>query len=190
MPTWRWPAPSSSSRSCSGASSIPWPTGKAGLAQVSWSDLTPLVGAWIGFGLFIIVASTIVALHADRLAHRHRQKVRTDYFEHVLQLPLNYHTGTHSGRLVKIMLTGTTTLWSLWLSFFRDHLTSFVSLIVLMPMTLFINWRFGLLLIALCVVFAVLIAFVLHHTEKLQGRLKATIPTWPSVPATRWAISR
>jgi ATP-binding cassette, subfamily B, beta-glucan exporter len=146
--------------------------GQGGTRQVSWSDLIPLVGAWIGFGLFIIVASTIVALHADRLAHRHRQKVRTDYFEHVLQLPLNYHTGTHSGRLVKIMLTGTTTLWSLWLSFFRDHLTGLVSLIVLMPMTLFINWRFGLLLMALCIVFAVLIAFVLHRTEKLQGQVE------------------
>ena len=79
---------------------------------MSWLDLLPLVGAWVGFGLFIIVCSTLVALHADRLAHRHSQKVRTDYFEHVLQLPLSYHTGTHSGRLMKVMLTGTNTLWS------------------------------------------------------------------------------
>src|SRR5207237_4873237 len=122
---------------------------QGGARQISWPDLVPLVGAWVGFGLFIIVCSTLVALHADRLAHRHSQKVRADYFEHVLQLPLGYHTGTHSGRLMKIMLTGTNTLWSLWLSFFRENLTSFVSLLVLMPMTVFINWRFGLLLIAL-----------------------------------------
>ena len=44
-----------------------------------------------GFGLFIIVCGTLVALHADRLAHRQRQVVMTDYFEHVLQLPLSYH---------------------------------------------------------------------------------------------------
>ena len=31
----------------------------------------------------------LVALHADRLAHRRRQAVLTDYFEHVLQLPLS-----------------------------------------------------------------------------------------------------
>src|SRR5439155_27054568 len=61
---------------------------QSGTRSVSWSDLLPLVGAWVGFGLFIIVAGTMVALHADRLAHRHSQKVRTDYFEHVLQLPL------------------------------------------------------------------------------------------------------
>src|SRR4051812_1720927 len=129
---------------------------QGGSRVVSWPELMPLVSAWVGFGLFIIVASTLVALHADRLAHRHSQKVRTDYFEHVLQLPLSYHTGTHSGRLMKIMLTGTNTLWSLWLSFFRDHLTSFVSLLILMPFTIFLNWRFGLLLMGLCGVFAIL----------------------------------
>ena len=145
---------------------------QGGARVVAWPDLIPLVAAWVGFGLFIIVCSTLVALHADRLAHRHSQKVRTDYFEHVLQLPLSYHTGTHSGRLMKVMLTGTTTLWSLWLSFFREHLTSFVSLLVLMPLTLFLNWRFGVLLIALCGVFAILIALVLYKSETLQRKVE------------------
>jgi ATP-binding cassette subfamily B protein len=146
---------------------------QGGTRTVSWSDVIVLVGAWVVFGLFIIGSSVLVALHADRLAHRHSQKVRTDYFEHVLQLPLSYHTGTHSGRLMKIMLTGTNTLWALWISFFRENLTSFVSLLVLMPLTLFINWRFGLLLMLLCLIFAALIAFVLNHTEKLQLQVES-----------------
>jgi ATP-binding cassette, subfamily B, beta-glucan exporter len=145
------------------------PNAPGAARNVSWPDVLPLVAAWTGFGLFSIVASTLVALHSDRLAHRHYQVVRTNYFEHVLQLPLSYHTGTHSGRLMKIMITGTNTLWSLWLSFFRDHLSSFVQLIVLMPLTLYINWRFALMLMALCVVFAALIALVLRKTEKLQS---------------------
>jgi glucan exporter ATP-binding protein len=145
---------------------------QGGARQISWPDLVPLVGAWVGFGLFIIVCSTLVALHADRLAHRHSQKVRADYFEHVLQLPLGYHTGTHSGRLMKVMLTGTNTLWSLWLSFFREHLVSFVSLLVLMPLTVIINWRFGVLLVGLCFVFAILIALVLRKSEKLQSTVE------------------
>ena len=145
---------------------------QGGARQVSWPDLLPLVGAWVGFGLFIIVCGTLVALHADRLAHRHSQKVRTDYFEHVLQLPLSYHTGTHSGRLMKVMITGTNTLWGLWLSFFREHLVSFVSLLVLMPLTLFLNWRFGILLMILCGVFAILIALVLRKSEKLQSAVE------------------
>jgi ATP-binding cassette, subfamily B, beta-glucan exporter len=142
------------------------------LSQLSLSHLMLLVGAWVGFGLFTIVCSTLVALHADRLAHRQYQVVRTIFFEHVLQLPLSYHTGSHSGRLVKAMMTGTNTLWGLWLSFFREHFASLVSLVVLLPLTLFINWRYGLLLIALCGVFAVLIAFVVGKSERLQSQVE------------------
>ena len=109
-----------------------------------------LLGAWAGFALFTIVAGTLIALHADRLSHRRYQVVRTIFFEHVLQLPLSYHTGAHSGRLVKVMVTGTNTLWSLWLSFFREHFVSIISLVVLLPATLLVDWRYGLLLVILC----------------------------------------
>jgi ATP-binding cassette subfamily B protein len=145
---------------------------QARISQLAWRDLMVLVGAWVGFGLFIIVCSTLVALHADRLAHRQYQVVRTMFFEHVLQLPLSYYTGSHSGRLVKVMMTGTNTLWSLWLSFFREHFASFISLIVLLPLTLFINWRYGLMLILLCAVFAVVIGLVIHKSERLQSTVE------------------
>jgi ATP-binding cassette subfamily B protein len=139
---------------------------------LNWSDLSFYVGAWVGFALFTIVASTVVSLYADRLAHRHYQAVRADYFEHILQLPLSYHTGTHSGRLMKVMITGTNTLWGLWLSFFREHLTSLVTLFVLMPLTVFLNWRYALTLIILACIFAFLIAFVLRKTDQLQGTVE------------------
>jgi ATP-binding cassette, subfamily B, beta-glucan exporter len=145
---------------------------QARMSQLAWQDLMMLVGAWVGFGLFIIVCSTLVALHADRLAHRQYQVVRTMFFEHVLQLPLSYYTGSHSGRLVKVMMTGTQTLWSLWLSFFREHFASFISLIVLLPLTLFINWRYGLMLILLCSVFAAVIGLVIHKSERLQSTVE------------------
>ena len=32
--------------------------------------LAPLLGAWVAFGLFIIVAGTVIAWFADRLAHQ------------------------------------------------------------------------------------------------------------------------
>ncbi len=142
------------------------------VAELAWNDLMVLMGAWVGFGLFIIVCSTLVALHADRLSHRRYQAVRTIFFEHVLQLPISFYTGSHSGRLVKVMMTGTNTLWGLWLAFFRDHFASFVSLVVLLPVTLFINWRYGLLLIVLCLLFAVLIALVVRKSERLQSKVE------------------
>src|SRR5215471_6978432 len=142
------------------------------ISQLSLRELMILVGAWVAFGLFTIVCSTLVALHADRLAHRQYQVVRTLFFEHVLQLPLSFYTGSHSGRLVKVMMTGTSTLWGLWLAFFREHFASLISLIVLLPLTLFINWRYGLLLIVLCAIFSVLIAFVIGKSERLQSTVE------------------
>src|SRR5580692_1080713 len=97
--------------------------------------LAPLLGAWVAFGLFIIVSGTVIAWFADRLAHRRRNLVLADYFEHVLQLPLAYHSGAHSGRQMKVMLTGTDTLWWLWVSFFREHFAAFVFICVLLPAT-------------------------------------------------------
>jgi glucan exporter ATP-binding protein len=142
------------------------------LTDLSWPLLLTLVGSWTGFGLFSIICGALVALHADRLAHRQRQVVMTGYFEHVLQLPLSYHDAFHSGRLMKVMLTGTNALWGLWLWFFRENLTAFISLIILLPLTLALNWRYGLLLIVLCVIFTVLIALVLGKSEQLQRKVE------------------
>ena len=134
----------------------------------SWPPLLPLVAAWVGFGLFMIVCSALVALYADRLAHRRRQAVLTEFFEHVLQLPLSFHGGTHSGRLMKVMLSGTDTLWGLWLGFFREDFVALVSIFVLMPMSLYLNWRLGMLLIGLCLIFVALNIWVLRRTQALQ----------------------
>jgi ATP-binding cassette subfamily B protein len=134
--------------------------------------LTPLILAWIGFGLFTIVAGVIVALHADRLAHRRRVAVMAGYFEHVLYLPMSFHTDTHSGRVLKVMIEGTNGMKDLWLAFFREHCAAFVSLIVFLPLTMFLNWRLGLMLVILVAVFAVLTAFVLNKTENLQGEVE------------------
>src|SRR5579859_5788411 len=41
-------------------------------APVGWSDLLPKILAWAGAGLFTIAAGVLVAMHADRLAHRRR----------------------------------------------------------------------------------------------------------------------
>jgi glucan exporter ATP-binding protein len=134
--------------------------------------LAPLIGTWVGFGLFVIACSTLVAWFADRLSHQRRNMVLTDYFEHVLQLPLAYHSGAHSGRQMKIMLTGTDTLWWLWLSFFREHFAAFVFIALLLPATLLLNWRLALPLIVLCVAFTVLTVFIIRKSFGLQREVE------------------
>jgi ATP-binding cassette, subfamily B, beta-glucan exporter len=134
--------------------------------------LAPLVGAWVGFGLFIIFAGTLVAWFADRLAHQRRNLVLADYFEHVLQLPLAYHSGAHSGRQIKVMLAGTDTLWWLWVSFFREHFAAFVFIALLLPASLALNWRLALPLIALCLGFVALTMIVMQRAFALQSAVE------------------
>src|SRR5512141_3119237 len=83
-------------------------SGKPQTGPLSSNSAWPLLGAWVAFGLFTIACSAWVAL-------RQRQAALPDSFEHIRQLPLTFHTGTHSGRLMKVMLNGTDSLWRLWL---------------------------------------------------------------------------
>jgi len=74
---------SAASSTCSPASRRPGP--------LSSSSAWPLLAAWVAFGLFTILCSAAVcAQNADKLAHRQRQAVLTDYFEHIMQLPLTF----------------------------------------------------------------------------------------------------
>ena len=110
-------------------------------AALTWGDLLPTVAAWAGFGLFSIFASMAVGLNADRLAHRSRLDAMAEYFDHVLDLPLSFHSNVHSGRLLQSMLEGASAMFGLWLSFFRENCASFFALLLLLPATLLYNWR-------------------------------------------------
>ncbi|MCW2285980.1 ATP-binding cassette subfamily B protein [Rhodoblastus acidophilus] len=141
-------------------------------ASAAWLSLQPLVIAWVGFGLFSIIAAVTVALHSDRLAHRRRLGVMADYFDHILELPLSFHTSTHSGRLLKVMLDAANGMFFIWLSFFRENCASMVALFVLLPGTLFLNWRLGLILVVLVAFFGGLTAFVIRRTHGLQANVE------------------
>ena len=137
-----------------------------------WESVKPLLSLWIGFGLFTIVCSTLIALFSDRLAHGRRHAVMNEYVAHVLHLPMSQLSKTHSGKLMKVMTQGTDALWSLWLSFFREQLVGFFSLAVLMPIAFFINWQLASILMALGVFFVLLSYSILRKTQKLQQQIE------------------
>jgi ATP-binding cassette subfamily B protein len=132
-----------------------------------------ILALWALVGLGGIGLSILVAWQADRLAHRRRLGALAAFFEHVLQLPPAFHDANHSARLLKIMLTGADHLFAVWLGFFREHLASLVSLLVLLPATLFLNWRLALLLIALVALFALVTGLVIHRTHTLQWEVES-----------------
>ncbi|HEX2941522.1 MAG TPA: glucan ABC transporter ATP-binding protein/ permease [Rhodopila sp.] len=133
-----------------------------------WHQATGLLGVWAAVGLGSIGASMAVALMADRLAHRARKREMQAFFTHALSLPPAFHGARHSGALMRVFLSGSDTLFGLWLGFFRDQLVTFASAVVLLPLTLLLNWRLGLALMALVVVFCVLTALVIRKTEAKQ----------------------
>ncbi|WP_376092026.1 glucan ABC transporter ATP-binding protein/ permease [Roseomonas sp. CCTCC AB2023176] len=138
-----------------------------------WAQAINLLLVWAAVGVTGIGANVAVSLLSDRMAHRNRLSVMNRYFQHVLAMPLSFHGDTQSGRLMKVMLVGADHLFSIWLNFFREHLTTFIGLVVLLPMTLLMNWRLGLVLVALVVVFAAVSAWVISKTWEAQERVEA-----------------
>jgi ATP-binding cassette, subfamily B, beta-glucan exporter len=141
--------------------------------DVLWVQAAGLLALWAVVGAGGIASNAAVAVQAERLAHRHRLHAMGRYFSHVLTLPLAFHGDTHSGRLIKTMISGTECLFGTWLVFFRDQLATLIAVLVLMPLTLLVNWRLALVLIALVAVFAAVTAFVIRKTEAGQRQVES-----------------
>ncbi len=111
-----------------------------------------IIGLWAALGLFGIVASMIVAIAADRLAHRRRLAAMGLAFERAIILPVSYHAEKGSGTVVRAILAGTDSLFWLWLSFMREQLTAFVGILFLVPTAISMDWRMALILAGVLVI--------------------------------------
>jgi glucan exporter ATP-binding protein len=130
------------------------------------------IGSWAGFGLTGIVAGVTVSLQADRLAHRRRLAALAQFFEHAVGLPLAFHGEHHTGRLLRIMHSGGSSLFNIWLGFLRDHLVTLLSIVVMLPVALSINWKLALLMTTLMVSFAAFNAVAMRRTRHAQQQVE------------------
>ena len=73
------------------------------------------IGAWAGLGLFGIFASVIVAVVADRMAHRRRLAVMAEAFDKAITLPISYHAQAGTGATIRNILAGSDALSGTWL---------------------------------------------------------------------------
>jgi glucan exporter ATP-binding protein len=137
-----------------------------------WHQALLLLAVWAAVGVVGIGGNIFVSVQTERLSHRHRIAAMSKYFRHVLTLPLSFHGEAHSGRVIKTMLSGTDALFGTWLVFFRDQLSTLLSAVVLLPLTLFLNWRLALVLIVLIVLFLGVTALVVRKTEAAQRRVE------------------
>ncbi|HUW79805.1 MAG TPA: ABC transporter transmembrane domain-containing protein, partial [Acidocella sp.] len=131
-----------------------------------------LLTLWAGIGLLSIGANIMLAVQAERLAHRNRLTAMAKFFRHVLSLPPAFHRDRQSGRLMKMMLSGADGLFWMWLSFFREHLATLLGTIVLLPLTIILNWQLAIALIVLVVVFCTFTILVISRTESAQRQVE------------------
>lgn len=131
-----------------------------------------LIGLWAGLGLFGIFASVIVAVAADRLAHRRRLIAMAQAFEQAITLPISYHARKGSGAVIRAIQQGTDCLFGLWLTFMREHLAALVSIALLIPTAIAIDSRMAALLFSLGAVYLVANTFVFKRTIDQQGEVE------------------
>ncbi len=131
-----------------------------------------LLGIWAVIGLCGIGANIAMAMQAERLAHGNRLRAMAKFFRHVLSLPPSFHRERQSGRLLKMMLSGADGLFWMWLSFFREHLATFLATMILLPLTIILNWQLAIALIVLVVVFCIFTVLVIAKTETAQRQVE------------------
>ena len=131
-----------------------------------------LIAIWAGLGLFGILAGVIVAVAADRLAHRRRLIALSGAFERAITLPLSYHARKGSGTVIRSIQQGTDCLFGLWLAFMRDHLAALVSVGFLVPTALSLDSRMAAVLLALGAIYLAANMFVFKRTIDQQSEVE------------------
>jgi ATP-binding cassette, subfamily B, beta-glucan exporter len=131
-----------------------------------------VIALWAALGLIGIVAGVIVAVVADRLAHRRRLAALGQAFEHAIILPIGYHAEKGSGAVVRTILAGTDALFWNWLSFLREQFVALVGILVLVPTAIYMNARMALILAALAVIYVAANVFVARKTSTGQAAVE------------------
>ena len=133
-------------------------------ALAGGEEAFPLIGLWAALGLFSILASVVVAVTADRLAHRQRLAALSQAFERAITLPVSFHAERGSGSVVRTLLAGTDALFGLWLTFMREHLAAVVSIGFLIPTAIAMQPKLAAILGILAVIYAVANVIVVNRT--------------------------
>jgi ATP-binding cassette subfamily B protein len=130
------------------------------------------IALWAVLGLLGIAASVMVALIADRFAHRQRLRAMKAAFDRAIALPIGYHAERGSGRIVRTMLAGTDMLFNLWLSFFREHIAASVGILFMVPTAIALNPHLAGILAILAIVYTTLNVIVIRRTDAGQAAVE------------------
>lgn len=136
------------------------------------ADTTPIIVQWAVLGLIGILAGVVIAVLADRLAHRQRLAAMRSAFERSITLPISYHAEVGTGAVVRTIVAGADTLFGTWLGFLREQTTALIGIIFLVPTAIIMNWRLAAMLAVLAIVYTVLNAIVVYRTSDGQAAVE------------------
>ena len=131
-------------------------------------DVVPTLALWSSLGAFNIIAFVFVARSADRIAHARRAAVLCESFERVIGMPLSWHHERGTSNALHTLLRAVEALFSLWLEFMRQHLSTFVALVLLVPTALSLDVRMSMVLVALGALYVVIGRLVMRKTSEGQ----------------------
>ena len=127
---------------------------------------------WAGLGAFNIVAFVLVARGADRFAHKRRSEILCQSFERVITMPLAWHHQRGTSNALHTLLRAVETLFSLWLEFMRQHLSTAVALLLLIPTAISMDLRMSLVLLALGALYVGIGRLVMKRTKEGQAAVE------------------
>jgi ATP-binding cassette, subfamily B, beta-glucan exporter len=130
------------------------------------------LGLWAGIGVFNVIAFVLVARGADRFAHARRSEVLCQSFERVITMPLAWHHQRGTSNSLHTLLRAVETLFSLWLEFMRQHLSTVVALVLLVPTALSMDIRMSMVLLALGALYVGIGRLVMRRTREGQASVE------------------
>ncbi len=131
-------------------------------------EVVPTLALWASLGAFNIIAFVFVARSADRIAHARRAGVLCDAFERVIAMPLSWHHERGTSNALHTLLRAVEALFSLWLEFMRQHLSTFVALVLLVPAALSLDFRMSMVLVVLGASYVMIGRLVMQKTNEGQ----------------------
>jgi glucan exporter ATP-binding protein len=134
--------------------------------------LTVNLWLWASLGTFNIFAYVLIAREADRLAHERRAGVLVESFERVISMPLAWHHQRGTSNALHTLLRAVEALFALWLEFMRQHLTTAVALVLLVPAAISLDLRLTAVLVLLGVAYIVIGRLVMRKTKQGQASVE------------------
>jgi ATP-binding cassette subfamily B protein len=130
------------------------------------------LGIWISFSSFNIIAYVLVARGADRLTHRQRLRVMTRSFDKIINMPLSWHQQHGTSTAVHTLIRATDSLSTIWLEFMRQHISTFVTMSVLVPTAMTMDWRLSTVLLILGITYSLIARIVMRKTKDGQTSIE------------------